>query len=52
MPQPATHKGTVIMADMSVFQLGPHGLGIVSPYAPGPAAEFFGEELLVSGKGR
>jgi hypothetical protein len=39
MPAPEPHKGTVIMADMSVFQLGPHGLGIVSPYAAGPAAE-------------
>ncbi len=39
MPAPEPHKGTVIMADMSVFQIGPHGLGIVSPYAPGPAAE-------------
>jgi len=39
LPAPEPHKGTVIMADMSVFQLGPNGLGIVSPYAPGPAAE-------------
>jgi len=39
MPAPALHKGTVIMADMAVFQLGPNGLGIVQPYAPGPAAD-------------
>jgi len=39
MPQPVTHKGTVIMADMAVFQLGDTGLGIVHPYAPGPAAD-------------
>ena len=39
MPQPALHKGTVIMSDMAVFELGPTGLGIAQPYAPGPAAE-------------
>jgi catechol 2,3-dioxygenase-like lactoylglutathione lyase family enzyme len=39
MPQPPLHKGTVIMSDMAVFQLGPSGLGIVQPYAPGPAAD-------------
>ena len=39
MPQPPLQRGTVIMADMIVFQLGPHGLGIVQPYAPGVAAE-------------
>ena len=39
MPQPPLQKGTVIMSDMAVFQLGPTGLGIVQPYAPGPAAE-------------
>ena len=39
MPQPPIQRGTVIMADMIVFQLGPHGLGIVQPYAPGVAAE-------------
>jgi hypothetical protein len=36
---PVPHKGTVIMAEMSVFQLGPTGLGVVQPCAPGPAAE-------------
>jgi hypothetical protein len=39
MPQPATHKGTVIMSHMAVFELGPTGLSIAEPYAPGPAAE-------------
>jgi hypothetical protein len=39
IPAPEPHKGTVIMADMSVLQIGEHGLGIVTPYAPGPAAD-------------
>jgi catechol 2,3-dioxygenase-like lactoylglutathione lyase family enzyme len=39
MPQPALTKGTVIMSDMAVFQIGPTGLGIAQPYAEGPAAD-------------
>jgi hypothetical protein len=39
MAQPAMVKGTVIMSDMAVFQIGPTGLGIVQPYAAGPAAD-------------
>ncbi|HWI13618.1 MAG TPA: VOC family protein, partial [Burkholderiales bacterium] len=39
MAPPALQKGTVIMSNMAVFQIGPTGLGIVTPYAPGPAAE-------------
>lgn len=39
MPQPPLQKGTVIMSHMAVFQLGPTGLGIAQPYAPGPGAE-------------
>ena len=39
LPQPPLVKGTVIMSDMAVFQLGPNGLGVVTPYADGPAAE-------------
>jgi catechol 2,3-dioxygenase-like lactoylglutathione lyase family enzyme len=39
MPQPALVKGTVIMSDMAVFQIGPTGLGVVQPYAAGPAAD-------------
>jgi len=39
VPQPPLQRGTVIMADMVVFQLGPTGLGIVQPYAKGTAAD-------------
>jgi len=39
MPQPKLHKGTVIMSDMAVFELGPTGLGIATPYAAGPAMD-------------
>jgi len=39
LPQPPLQRGTVIMSNMAVFQLGPTGLGIAQPYAPGPAAE-------------
>ena len=39
MPQPKLHKGTVIMSDMAVFEVGPTGLGIATPYAAGPAAD-------------
>jgi catechol 2,3-dioxygenase-like lactoylglutathione lyase family enzyme len=39
IPQPPMQRGTVIMADMAVFQLGPTGLGIAQPYAAGPAAD-------------
>ena len=39
LPQPDVVKGTVIMSDMAVFQIGPNGLGVVRPYADGPAAE-------------
>jgi hypothetical protein len=39
MPQPKLQRGTVIMSDMAVFQLGNHGLGIAQPYAPGPGAD-------------
>lgn len=39
MPQPPLQRGTVIMSNMAVFQLGPTGLGIVQPYAAGPAAD-------------
>ena len=37
--QPPLRRGTVIMADMAVFDLGVNGLAIVKPYAPGPAAD-------------
>jgi catechol 2,3-dioxygenase-like lactoylglutathione lyase family enzyme len=39
MPQPSLRRGTVIMSNMAVFEVGPTGLGIVQPYAPGPAAD-------------
>jgi hypothetical protein len=39
MPQPALSKGTVIMSHMAVFQLGPTGLGVATPYAEGPASD-------------
>ncbi len=39
MPQPPLQKGMVIMSHMAVFQLGPTGLGIVTPYAAGPAKD-------------
>ena len=39
LPQPPLQKGTVIMSNMAVFQIGPTGLGIAQPYAPGPAAD-------------
>ena len=39
MPQPPSARGTVIMANMAVFELGPTGLGIAQPHAPGPAAD-------------
>jgi catechol 2,3-dioxygenase-like lactoylglutathione lyase family enzyme len=39
IPVPALHRGTVIMANMSVFEIGPTGLGIAQPYSPGPAAD-------------
>lgn len=38
MPQPELHRGTVIKANMAVFEIGPTGLGIAQPDAPGPAA--------------
>jgi catechol 2,3-dioxygenase-like lactoylglutathione lyase family enzyme len=39
LPQPRLQKGTVIMSDMAVFQIGPTGLGVVTPYAAGPASD-------------
>ena len=39
MPKPELHKGTVVMSNMAIFEIGPTGLGVVTPYAPGPAAD-------------
>jgi catechol 2,3-dioxygenase-like lactoylglutathione lyase family enzyme len=39
MPVPAVVRGNVIKADMTVFEIGPTGLGVAQPAEPGPAAE-------------
>jgi len=39
MPQPVPHKGTVIMSEMAVFDIGPTGVCVAQPYADGPASE-------------
>ena len=39
LAQPLLTRGTVIMANMAVFRLGPTALGIAQPYAPGPASD-------------
>ena len=39
MPVPGIQRGTVIKADMAVFDLGPTGLTLAQPAEPGPAAE-------------
>ena len=39
MAKPPITRGTVIMAEMAVFQLGASGLTLAHPYAPGPCAE-------------
>lgn len=39
LPTPALQRGTVINADMAVFQIGESGLALVQPAGPGPAAE-------------
>ena len=40
---PPLQKGTVIMSHMAIFQFGTTGLGIVQPYADGPAARALSE---------
>ncbi|MGH7365556.1 MAG: VOC family protein [Candidatus Rokuibacteriota bacterium] len=39
LPEPKIQRGTVIKADMAVFDLGPTGLTLAQPAEPGPAAE-------------
>ena len=39
MPPPKVQRGTVIKADMAVFDLGPTGLTVAQPAEPGPAAD-------------
>ena len=39
MPAPKRERGTVIHADMAIFQFGPTGLGLAQPAGPGVAAD-------------
>ena len=39
LAEPKMERGTVIMADMAVFDLGPAGLTLAHPYGPGPTAD-------------
>jgi catechol 2,3-dioxygenase-like lactoylglutathione lyase family enzyme len=39
MAKPSIDRGTVIMAEMAVFQLGASGLTLAHPYAPGACAD-------------
>jgi len=39
MAKPPIERGTVIMAEMAVFQLGASGLALAHPYAPGACAD-------------
>lgn len=39
LPEPKMERGTVIMADMAIFQLGAAGLTLAQPCGPGPTAE-------------
>jgi catechol 2,3-dioxygenase-like lactoylglutathione lyase family enzyme len=39
MAKPPIERGTVIMAEMAVFQLGASGLTLAHPYAPGVCAD-------------
>jgi len=39
VPAPKTERGTVINADMAIFQFGPHGLGLAQPNGPGVCAD-------------
>ena len=38
LPEPKIQRGSVIKADMAVFDLGPTGLTVAQPVEPGPAA--------------
>ena len=38
-PAPKMERGTVIHADMAIFQLGPTALGLAQPIAPGVCAD-------------
>jgi catechol 2,3-dioxygenase-like lactoylglutathione lyase family enzyme len=39
LPVPRVERGTVIKANMAVFNLGPSGLTVAEPAEPGPAAD-------------
>ena len=39
VPAPKMERGTVINADMAIFQFGPTALGLAQPNAPGVAAD-------------
>jgi len=39
VPAPKMERGTVIHADMAIFQFGPTALGVVQPAGPGVAAD-------------
>jgi glyoxalase/bleomycin resistance protein/dioxygenase superfamily protein len=39
VPAPKMERGTVIHADMAIFQFGPTALGLAQPNAPGVAAD-------------
>jgi hypothetical protein len=39
VPVPPIQQGTVIKADMCIFDVGPVGIGVAQPTGPGPAAE-------------
>ena len=39
VPAPKMERGTVIHADMAIFQLGPTALGLAQPNAPGICAD-------------
>jgi catechol 2,3-dioxygenase-like lactoylglutathione lyase family enzyme len=41
LPVPHVERGTVIKANMAVFNLGPTGLTVAEPAEPGPAADAF-----------
>jgi len=39
LPEPKMERGTVIMADMAIFQLGAAGLTLTQPHGAGPTEE-------------
>jgi hypothetical protein len=39
LAHPAIQRGTVIRANMAVFDVGPVGIGVATPFEDGPAAE-------------